>query len=629
MAARAFLEENFDPAHPGIADANARLEAAKRRKFPAIRKALPWILAILALATVIASNASTFFFVKTVYSFDLFEPWKKPALPAGLGEEERLLLGDPEVEDLEQKRRLHLHAPENPAYFAEYAQAYLSANETLPPDFQETAARIAPDNAFFLYFAAGQTGKESYTKNRRSGPSPPPRIVDGVRLSSLTREMEYTIADPAAFEEALALVGKAAASPGFETFTNPMTAARVRLLPVDNLAEFGRSLIYAYGTTAAGIIHLRHLADLMSARAEQLSKSNRKEDFIALAKQRDALVSHLGRNPDTFLVGELVNAVIAFGTAKNFEAAADRLGLEELAETYRKQSEAFQQERDMRDIRYKTEDDPLPEDKASTLHRLALPMVSRQVTDPPPIRMADFEPMRMAEHELLAGLGVLSIGLLIPVCALGVFLFRFVATPMIRRPAKRMAGVLRISDWLWVSGLGVAMPILFFLSVTRSTPLSGREFGAPLPSHVSRRPSRRAPACVVDRPGHRRPLAVGQTPRSFPSFRPLHHTGFHRSSRRVGSRVARSPTRDRAVRDGEIHAHRLGRPASVLPMSDIGQRPPRSPRQTRRSLGPGIDRFCRPACLRARGPRPLRSHAHLFRRGKTLACQGGPPPHRS
>ena len=478
MAARSFLEEKFDAGHPGVADAAARLEAGGRLKFPVLRKSLPWILAAIALATVIAYNSPTFRFAEMVYNFDLFESWEKPALPAGLTDEQRLLLGDPDLGNLEQKLRLHLHAPENPAYFAEYAQAYLSENETLPPDFRETSARIAPENAFFIYVAAGQRGKESFRKKTSSASGSPQRMVDGVRLRPLAREMEFDITDPAAFEEALGLIEKAAALPGFETCTNPMIAARVRLLPAGTMAELAHSLMHAYGSPAAGIIRLRLVADMLNARAEQLSKSGRKEEFIALAAHREALITHLGHNPDKTLIGELVHSVIAVATAKNLEAGADRLGLREMAETYRKQSEAFQQERDRMEIRGKKEDDPFPEERAAVLTEMTFPLVKRQVNSPPSISAADFEPMRMAEHELLGGLGILSVSLAIALGGLVVFLFRFVATPMIRLPAKRMAGVLGAADWVWVVGLGIAVPILFFLTLTRLTPLSGREYGA-------------------------------------------------------------------------------------------------------------------------------------------------------
>jgi len=481
MAAHAFLGEKFDAAHPGMAKATARIEAAGRRKFTLVRKALPWVLAAAALLAALSPWIRSIRMGYPIYNMFSFASSgaRMPALPSGLTEEQRLLLGNLEMDDLEQKRRLHLLVPENPAYYEEYAQAFVSNSNrsALPPDFFETAARIDPDNAYLPYFAAGLSGKESFTKKKRSGPSPPQRMADGVRLRPLALEAEFDIKDPAAFEEAIALIAKAAALPGFETYSNPMLVARVQLLPAETMAEFMRALMYAYSGTS-GVLELRNISDLLCARAEQLSKSGRKEEFLALAKQREAYIAHLGRNPDLILVGELVYSVIAITTAKNFEAAAARLGLTEMAETYRKQGEAFQAERDLRDIRVKKgEYDPFPEDKASMLHGLSPAMLNRWVASPPPISDADFEPMRRAEHELVGGLGILALALFLPLAALIVFLFRFVSTPMIRLPAKRMAGTLGMADWAWVYGLGVVMPILLFLLVTRLTPLGGREYG--------------------------------------------------------------------------------------------------------------------------------------------------------
>lgn len=475
--ANALLGENFDPAHPGVADVTQRIEIASRRKFRVLRKALPWALAAVAIVVVVFANASTFRFAKTVYNFDIFKPWEKSELPSGLTEEGRLLLGDPAIDDLEQKRRLHLHAPENPAYFAEYVQAFVTKNSSLPPDFLENAARTAPHNAFFHYFNASLTGKDSISKNKVSGPAPPPRYVDGVRLSNLPREAEFTIKDPAVFDQAMEQIAKATALPAFETYTNPMIAVRLRLLPVDNLADFLRAMMYAYGASSSGIIQLRHIADLMSARAEQLSKSGRREEFLTLVKQRDAFIGHLGHNPDSILIGELVYAVIASSTATNFQFAAERLGLAELAEAYRKQSDAFREERDLREIQRKKAVDPFPVAKASSLTGWTLPMIGKQVNSPPPLSDADFEPLRRAEHELAGGLGILAAALILPLAALGVFLFRFIARPLIRLLAKRMAGVLGMADWAWVTVIGVLLPISLFLIVTRLTPLGGREYG--------------------------------------------------------------------------------------------------------------------------------------------------------
>ncbi len=466
LAAKAFLGEKFDSAHPGVAEATARLEAMGRRRFPKLRKALPWFLAALAFVAAVSP------WVRSIYRalpYHVMQNFNNdfsgflPVLPAGLTEEQRLLLPDPRVGVLEQKRRLHIHAPENPAYFAEYARRFSYEKGDFAPDFSETAARIAPENAYFTYFAAGGMGGESVTDKTR-----------GVSRS-VRGEVEFDITDPAAFEKALAFIAKAAAMPDFETYTNPMIVARMRLRqrPAETIPEFMSAMAGADDIWFE-IYQLQRVADLLSARAEQLSKSGRKEEFLALAAQREALVAHLGRNPDINSDGEQLYSQIAISTVKNFEIAADRLSLAEMAETYRKQGEAFQKEEDMRSLRWSKEGNPFREDKVSTFHRF---LDISEVNSPPPVSDADFEPMRRAEHELLGGIGILALALSLPVAALLVFLFRFLSTPMIRIPAKRMAGVLGMADWAWVTGLGIVLPILFFLIVTRFTSLAGREYG--------------------------------------------------------------------------------------------------------------------------------------------------------
>ena len=478
LAANAFLNEDFDPDHPDVDETMSHLKAAGRQRPSLFRNILLWAMAAFVLFMVINANISTFRFIKMVYNFDVFAPPAKPQLPAGLSEQERLLLGDPDWEGPEIAKRLHESAPENPAYFSEYFQTVISGRGEVPSELMKAAARIAPENSFFTYVAAGQIGKESFTKKRRRSPSVKPRFAEGVRLSPLPREMEADIVDEAAFEEALELIAKAASQPGFETYSNTMVSERVRLLPVETMADYARSLVYAYGTSASGIIRLRHIADLLSARAEQLSKSGRKEEFLELAAVRDAFVTHLGRNPDINLIGELVHLVIVSATATNFHFAADRLGLTELAETYWKQSEAIREDRDRETIRSKKGEDPFPVERASSLARISLPMVSRKVSSKPTIKDSDFKPMRMAEHELVGGFGILAVAVLLPFAAVVVFLFRFLVLSSIRLPAKRLAGVLRWADWIWVTAVGIVVPVLFFLLISRILAVSGRDYGA-------------------------------------------------------------------------------------------------------------------------------------------------------
>jgi hypothetical protein len=55
---------------------------------------------------------------------------------------------------------------------------------------------------------------------------------------------------------------------------------------------------------------------------------------------------------------------------------------------------------------------------------------------------------------------------------------RFCVTALSRRLARRLADLLRVSDHLWIIGLGVLLPFLYVMGINRFTPLGGRDLGA-------------------------------------------------------------------------------------------------------------------------------------------------------
>jgi hypothetical protein len=477
MAAHTVLREKFDANHPGVAVFTARLEAVSRRKFSKLRKVLPWLFAVIVLTVAVYPKLHTIQMTQRLYN-DVFSfsgvRYRAPKMPKPSNQttEQYLLLGYPY--DFEQAWRLHELDPQNPAYFAEYSSKMRLLTRTLPPDFLATANRIAPDNAYFTYIAAQQIGRECLTIKRSPLPPIPHRVMEGVSLRPLLSETEFEITNTVAYEESLGLLAKATELPRFETYRNSMKAARARLLPTETISDFTRALLFVFAEEHCDSLR-RDFGNLLSARAEQLSKSGRKEEFLALVAQREVLIDHLGSNPDITISAELNYFEIARCTSMNFEAAAARLGLTELAKTYRNQGDAFQRESDLRDIR-QHEKVRFPVEKISTLYHYTLPMSNVLVSSIPPINNSEFEPMLRAEHELLGGLGILAVALSIALVALLLYLSIFFAKPMIRLPAKFMAGVLNMGDWVWVIGLGVVLPILFYLFVIGHTTLAGRDY---------------------------------------------------------------------------------------------------------------------------------------------------------
>lgn len=476
LSAVQILEQTFDPEHPSVPQAIERLEKQDKKKFPALAKIVLWIVAVVVMGFAIYVESPfirSFVDISNLLSFEELEP--RP-LPAGLTQQEQLLLGDQSLAALRQKELLLESDPANPAYFIEYAQAYLSENDQLPPDFLETAARIDPENSFYFYWAAAQIGGDAVEKVRRS--SGAPRYVDGVKLLALPVEREYTIKDQAAYDEALALINKASELPKFENYSIMMMKARMRLIPpVNTFAEYVRAVNVQFGTTVVGIFSMMKASDVMNARAEELSKNGDKEKFISLAAQRDAFLAGWARREDGFLVDELVYRALASGSVINFQAAAERLKLAELTDVYRKQNDAFVAARDFCDLRDDADAEKLITQRASSLSRFSLGMLSQRVQNPPPLLDSDLKPSRMVEHELLGGVGIVSVALIILIATLFIFLFRFLVTRTVRLTAKRFESLLTFSDWIWIFFIGVAFPIVVFLYINRLSPVSGRDYG--------------------------------------------------------------------------------------------------------------------------------------------------------
>lgn len=469
-AIKAALESSCTGDHPAAEATMARLKAVQARQGLCWQSILLWAAAVLTLAATTYPSLKAILSIHEPNGLAIYNAMEAPPLPAGLSDSQRLLFADPIQDRVEQCRQLHLSDPQNPAFFAEYVQHSLSKQDALPPDTLETAARIAPDNALFLYLAAAQTGRNAVERQPSAKKNRKQRTVDGVNLPPPLDESSYRIEDRKAYEDALALIAKAAALPELESYTNPMMAAKCRLLPSRNLVEFTVSLIHAYGASSP-LLSLMKISNLLNARAEELSASGDHEAFRTLAGQRDAFVHGLARNPDVTLLGELVNQAIASSTAAQFHAAAERLGLADLEARYREQKEAFQRDKDRRDIDRKQ---GRWEDFGhySTMAGLALPAVRSQVASPPPLDDADLAPLRRAEHEWVTGLGLLQLALLILILAAAAALACQLIPRPYRLPAKQLAATLDSVDRCWILVPGISLPIGFFL-LMRITPLSG------------------------------------------------------------------------------------------------------------------------------------------------------------
>ncbi len=120
LATHALLEKTFDAEHPDIESALNRLTSTQHKKRSKFRKLLPWVFAVFAVGIGIASYLPAINFVLPMYHF--YEPpsGNMDRVISKRTDKEKVILGDPKLGVGEQKMRLYLSDPENPAYYAEY-----------------------------------------------------------------------------------------------------------------------------------------------------------------------------------------------------------------------------------------------------------------------------------------------------------------------------------------------------------------------------------------------------------------------------------------------------------------------------------------------------------------------------
>jgi hypothetical protein len=479
QAASSILAETSDPSHPAAASTATRLSEIHHRKFPLLWPILLGLAAAVAILSAVTIQMRDMHLLPLL-SNDTFAMLdiKQEKSHKDITREQQLILGEPGLTSWERARKLHEFAPDNPAYYAEYIAAFTHDHDgsSLPPDYFETVQRIAPNNSFFLYWAAGKIGGDSLEKNSEANLTPEARYREGVRLGPLPTEKEFTIRDQAAFDEAIALLDKASALPDFNSYTRDMLIARASLVPYDNFADYIASLTQQYSAPST-IIGLRKVSDLLSAQAQSLSHQKEREKFIRLTEIRKHFLESQASNPDVYLINELVFSVSAYLTSQYFHWAAERLGLDDISEVCQQEMLAFQEQKDQRDIRSKKEYSDLFTKRSSMLSHLSLAMVDRQASSPPPLSDGDLKPLRLVDHDIASRFGITCTAWFFAFACLPVFLFRFFYPPPVRVTAIHLAKLLRPADWTWIIGIGIILPIALYLTINRLTPLGGRAYG--------------------------------------------------------------------------------------------------------------------------------------------------------
>ncbi len=382
-------------------------------------------------------------------------------------EQKLILYGDASRKiQSEQIKGLWDSDPENPVFFSEYVRVYLSENDKLPPNFLETAEKIDPDNAWFLYLAASAEAQGSVEKNKITSSQ---KAKEGART--------FTIIDQVKFERSIVLIKKGAAKPYCKSYTHDLFQQRVKLLPNSKREDITYSLIYVLGSTHSDIYRFRYATDVLGAYSLDLSKKNETLKFQNHIATSDAILRHFGNYESSNLLESLVIKSLTAAISRDLSTAAKSMNLTNKSERFSKIDEKIKADKEERKAKHKSEDIEINiESKSGLLAGLVIPGVSNQVANPPKINDELLKPGRLADHELASILCAIISCILLIMAMLFVGIIHFRSSTMVRKLSSRIVRALTWKDWAWLIGAGVILPFIYVLVVNRFTPLGGRDF---------------------------------------------------------------------------------------------------------------------------------------------------------
>lgn len=481
LAADAMLRERL--AEPGagepaaLAAATAALERADARPSgPRWRKWLKVITLVVSLpllAVMVMKFASAVALIQGLAPKNVGKPPVVARLAKGLNPAERLLLvGAPDARsEADRWQPLWASQPDKPAYLAEFALASLSSHHELSPDILAAAERIDPGNGWFPALAAAGKAEGVLKK--------------GTRTSREKREgkaIAWEIFDEPLLRESLLQLHAAAGKPQFSGYRNELHAERVRLLPprVDWLSQVAWQT-FMIGSNNTAAIDFARLGDAIAAGAEQCAARQDPDGFRQILIDWRWLTRAVTAHEDT-LIGQLVARMLATSPLANFRDAARTLGMEAEATQFAKAEQQDRDERELRDReRSRTElaNRALVHDRGSLLGSLTM-ITSSVSRSSPLLTEADLRPGRMVDHAVFDWVSAVVIWSILSFGVAGVSSTYWGRLPIrkvaARKVAARLVELLGQRDWAWILLGGVVAPVVWYLAVTRLTPLGAREW---------------------------------------------------------------------------------------------------------------------------------------------------------
>jgi hypothetical protein len=366
---------------------------------------------------------------------------RAPDLFGPLTSSDRLLLfGDLSQPTKEAAmRRLWESAPEDPALFADYARV-TPLKSGLPVDFLKTADRLAPENAWFRYFAASVAAYKSVESTK----------VPYHLLKQTPQAPRCRILNPAAHAEAIRLFEEASRLPSSDSYYESLLLRRLDILPPGD-DTIGRDLAEAYlelvvpSRSSLG----RNVSLAISARAEELAAAGDREGLQALVNAWEIFALRSIEDPGL--------RPLSWEPASYFARAARNLGMDSLAERYARLAEAIWKRERASNLR----SEQLSGQWGDLEHAAdGIIMVGTKVEHPPPIQRSDIKPGILAKQSAWRKYAAAAGGLFMLVLLALAAVVRFSRGLQVRSLSASLVKVLDPSDYRWIILGGVILPVL-------------------------------------------------------------------------------------------------------------------------------------------------------------------------
>jgi hypothetical protein len=333
-------------------------------------------------------------------------------------------------------------APDNPAYYRFYARwfSYLHPKEVLPPDYQLKWEALDRDNALWGIYAANQLAEKSIRTAR-----------GGV----------HTVTDEPRFLLALDYFRDAASRDFCQLGAVTIQDRQLRSFRRENTLESACIEQQLLQLVGSDVLNLYSILKAIEVQADRLVASGDKVRLEQLMKDLRKVVTMIMDDPSNgyfslHLIGR---------TASRFAGKCRGLGLTEQAEWLERLKDTYVE------LRAKASPSTgLARSSSSFAGRWFGGYADANFT------LEDMKAGRMAEYAVAdrfaAATGVIIFSLMVAGCMVEV---------LRRRSASGLARGLmplwRGSDYLWLIGLGVGLPLFWWFGIVHGSPLGCRDIG--------------------------------------------------------------------------------------------------------------------------------------------------------